>query len=488
MTSIRRAHGWKACLGSALWLFAACAGEPAASGAQTDMSAPAARAASAADTSAAATAPSDTRSVGLAGPVAGQPAPANGSPASQPEASASQPMASDAAPANQAESATEPASAGEGDSGWCAAKLTLDTRCTVCHNEQKVAGAPMSLETYEDLQAPAVSDSSRRVYELVQERIHDKQRPMPPQDPLTSEQIAGLDAWIAGGAAAGDDTACADNVLPEEPERSWPSNCDETYEVRAASKDSPNIIDAASETHPQVTIPAPWGDEEVQAIAWHSINDNVKVLHHWILYGPSREFLFGWAPGKDWNQPLPDDVGVYLPSGSLTLDMHYNNVTGTEAEADASGVKICVLKKEHFRPKTATITMALAQGLINIPPRAVDQDVTGVCTHAGDPVRLLSVSPHAHKYANHMKFSVEKANGMTIVMHDQDFNFNEQTTYALDPPVEVEAGDRIITTCTYTNESAATVTFGENTENEMCFNFAMYEPMGGLNCGGGFGF
>jgi hypothetical protein len=27
------------------------------------------------------------------------------------------------------------------------------------------------------------------------------------------------------------------------------------------------------------------------------------------------------------------------------------------------------------------------------------------------------------------------------------------------------------------------VTFGENTGNEMCFNFAVAEPMNGLNCG-----
>ena len=28
------------------------------------------------------------------------------------------------------------------------------------------------------------------------------------------------------------------------------------------------------------------------------------------------------------------------------------------------------------------------------------------------------------------------------------------------------------------------ITFGENTGNEMCFNFATYYPMGAMNCGG----
>jgi hypothetical protein len=130
--------------------------------------------------------------------------------------------------------------------------------------------------------------------------------------------------------------------------------------------------------------------------------------------------------------------------------------------------------------------MALSQALISIPPHSTDQDVTGTCTHSGAPIRLLSASPHAHKNAHHMKFTVEKKSGMSIVMYDASFDFNEQTTYALDPPLVIEDGDRIITTCTFSNESDRTITFGENTGNEMCFNFAMYEPKDGLTCGGGF--
>ena len=87
-----------------------------------------------------------------------------------------------------------------------------------------------------------------------------------------------------------------------------------------------------------------------------------------------------------------------------------------------------------------------------------------------------------------MKFTVEKAGGMRIVMHDMDFNFEEETTYALRPPVTVESGDRIITTCTFSNDSNQTFTFGENTGNEMCFNFALYEPKGALRCGPGISF
>jgi hypothetical protein len=372
--------------------------------------------------------------------------------------------------------------------GFCATKAVLDARCTVCHNEQKLAGAPMSLKTYADLQAPAVSDPTKKVYELVKLRVHDKKKPMPPQDPLTPQQLADIDAWVDGGALAGADPTCPDNAKPTEAKHEWPTNCDEVYKIYIAPKENPHVVEAGAETHPQIAVTPPWGNEEVQAIAWHSMNDNLKVLHHWILYGPQREFLFGWAPGKDYNEPLPDDVGVFLPSGNMNLDVHYNNVSGKTSEKDASGVEICALKKPHLRPKTATTTNALASALINLPPHSTNVDVTGTCTHTGEPVRLLSVSPHAHRFGQHMKFTVEKANGMSIVMHDMDFHFEEETTYALRPPVTVESGDRIITTCTFSNDSNQTVTFGENNGNEMCFNFALYEPKGALRCGPGISF
>jgi hypothetical protein len=174
-----------------------------------------------------------------------------------------------------------------------------------------------------------------------------------------------------------------------------------------------------------------------------------------------------------------------MPGSAMRLDIHYNNVQGSATEKDASGVEICALKKANFRPKTATTTNALSSYLINIPARATNSDVTATCTHSGQPFRLLSVSPHAHKNAHHMKFTVKKAGGMEIVMHDMPFNFEEQTTYPLNPPVEIQAGDQIITTCTFSNDTDRTITFGENTGNEMCFNFALYEPMGAIGCGPG---
>jgi hypothetical protein len=52
----------------------------------------------------------------------------------------------------------------------------------------------------------------------------------------------------------------------------------------------------------------------------------------------------------------------------------------------------------------------------------------------------------------------------------------------------VMPGDTLTTTCVYNNTTDNTVTFGENTENEMCFNFVTAWPLNQLvSSGGGLG-
>jgi hypothetical protein len=381
---------------------------------------------------------------------------------------------------------------------WCSVKGTFESRCTACHDGKQTAGAPMALKTYADLHAPAVSDKSKKVYQLVAKRIHDTAKPMPPQQKLSGDELHGLDAWIAAGAPEGADPSCSDEAASDTAAVSdatapaWPSNCDGIYKILShgdGGDATPYMVAAGQEIHPKLAVAAPWGDGPAQAIAWRAITDNAKVLHHWILYGSQREFLIGWAPGKDMSIPLPADVGMNMPGGMLTLDLHYNNLTGSADEGDNSGVEVCIVKGDNARPKTATVYQGFSTFQINIPPHAVNFDVSTTCSvTTTEPVTLISASPHAHTTATHMKFTLERASGETIVMHDAPFSFFEQGVYALDMPLTLGTGDKITTTCTYTNDTDKAITFGENTGNEMCFNFAVYYPMKALSCSGGGGF
>ena len=374
----------------------------------------------------------------------------------------------------------------EGAAAWCDVKRTFDTRCVACHDNQGSASAPMPLMAYAHTQAPAPSDPTRKVYELVGARVHDLVKPMPPQQPLTAAELAQIDAWVAAGGPAGEDPSCAGSAPVVTTPEEWPANCDATYTVLAHAPGAPGepfSVPGGQELHRDVVVPAPWGNESLQAIAFRPLTDNRKVLHHWILYGPKHEFLVGWAPGKD-NTVLPADVGMNLSGGTLTLNMHYNNLLGDQSELDQSGVEICALKPESFREHTAAVHTGFSRLLFSIPPRAVDYQVTGSCTATvNTPVTLFSASPHAHRLAHHMTFSVEKASGERIVMFDGRFDFEEQQVYPLSPLVTLETGDKVITTCTYDNTTDHEVRFGEDTEDEMCFNFASYYPMGALSCG-----
>jgi len=330
--------------------------------------------------------------------------------------------------------------------------------------------------------------------------MHDTKRPMPPQGSLTDAELKAVDAWIQVDVPGSDATKCATSSAQNEPDDAdeWPAECEEFYKLTAHDSTDPSQpyrFPANNEAHPQFVFDAPWGDEEVQALAMKPISDNRKILHHWILYQNvgGRAFLTGWAPGKDKREPLPDDVGLFLPSGkqSLRLDMHYFNLGAeTREEQDASGVEICVVKKPKFRAKTATVFMGFTSIGAGLPPvlapaNTVNHEVTATCTvNATEPVHLLTASPHAHKLATHMKFTA-KVGGKDVLLHDGPFAFEEQQSYALEDEVILNTGDTVTTVCSYTNPSAQNVTFGENTGNEMCFNFAIYYPMGALSCSGG---
>lgn len=375
---------------------------------------------------------------------------------------------------------------------WCAARQVIQDACVACHSKEPSSGAPMSLVSWEDLQADAKVTKGKKVYEVVKARIHDATNPMPPQRELSASELAAIDDWVAAGAK--NDTSCSDKSSADAtPPAPWPpAGCDQVYELRAGDNGQKAVIKAGTETHPQFYIDAPWGDEKVQAIAFRPITDNTKVLHHWIVYENSGvgAFITGWAPGQDDTRlkPLPDNIGIYLPTGkrALRLDMHYFNLQGTQDEQDASGVEVCVTKTP--RPVTAT-TFQNFSALPFIAPGA-DVDISGSCqVQLTEPVFLMASSPHAHTLATWAKLTVQRGD-QTIVLHDKAFRFEEQTATTFDPYFELKNGDVVTTTCHFKNDTTRLITFSESTTGEMCFNFTPYYPMGALSCAGAgaFGF
>jgi len=389
-------------------------------------------------------------------------------------------------PTGKADAGKEPTTPAAGEKSlFCDALAVFEKKCNSCHGDPLAAGAPMSLLTYADVSADAPTTKGKKVHEVVGTRVHDAKNPMPPGKPMGAEDLAPIDAWLEAGAPDSD-TACETKAAEPKPTAEWPpAGCDEMYKLQAGNG-SKVMVKVGEESHPQFVFDAPWGSNDVQAIAFRPITDNAAVLHHWILYSNTgnQAFISGWAPGQDESElsDTPADVGFFLPKGakSLRLDMHYNNLAGKEVQPDQSGVEICVTKNK--RKHTAATYMGFA-GIPFIAP-GQETDIVGTCNVAvTQPVFLMSQSPHAHQLATHMKLEL-KRDGKVTTLHDAPFAFDGQVATPFAEQVELKNGDQVITTCHFKNDTNQLVTFGEDTGNEMCFNFTTYYPMGALSCSG----
>jgi hypothetical protein len=194
------------------------------------------------------------------------------------------------------------------------------------------------------------------------------------------------------------------------------------------------------------------------------------------------QFIAGWAPGGG-NYVLPSDVGLELPKStdSMILQVHYHNVDHYTDANDASGVAFCT-----GAPRTHLAGIYTLGSLnIQIPPEAVNFDVTGHCgsgltAYLPEPVTAVAAFPHMHQLGTKFSTMIHRGSdtGTTATLIDvEHFRFDSQQMYALDPPVVVNPKDGLVTTCTYSNPTENTVRLGERTEDEMCFNFVLIYPI-----------
>jgi hypothetical protein len=380
----------------------------------------------------------------------------------------------------------------------CAVAQVLAAKCRTCHRRPPLFGAPMPLLTLSDTRAPAPSGQGL-VWESMRTKVTKGLMPPPttPTGPLTAAEKATLLDWLNSGAPAGAD-ACTPapdaGAPPSAPSGPSTLPCTPKHEFRAhgAAATDPFPVPVEANAYRCFTFPVPFTAGE-QAIAWAPIIDDARVIHHWILYGhknttmptgcgdTGRVFLMGWAPGGQ-NGMLPPDVGLELPDpGSwLTLEVHYNNSAKLTGAQDRSGVALCTT--DTPRPQEAGV-LTLGSIQIALPPDGAEHTVTsefpGTITRLlQDQLHVLWTSPHMHLTGTSFKTEIVR-NGQTIPLVDvPTWDFNSQRAYPQDPTkTQILPGDTLRTTCTYKNTTGAPIRFGENTENEMCFNFVAVYPI-----------
>jgi Copper type II ascorbate-dependent monooxygenase, C-terminal domain len=214
------------------------------------------------------------------------------------------------------------------------------------------------------------------------------------------------------------------------------------------------------------------------ARSYRVLDGNKNVIHHWLFYKniaavadgqvgfstgahPDGELVHGWAPGGS-NLYFDPDVGVEMPGDvGYTLETHHNN-TGTGAAPDNSGIEVCVTPTV---PKNVASLSWLGTDAIS------GTTATGTCEPTStEPIHIIGVQPHMHTKGIHMTGEITRASGKKEMLHDAPFDFQYQHSY--DANTILMPGDSIKTTCTYN----APTSFGEGTNDEMCYLFTLYYP------------
>ncbi len=211
---------------------------------------------------------------------------------------------------------------------------------------------------------------------------------------------------------------------------------------------------------------------------------NQKIVHHVIMYRettcsqpigtqarcssmpPSAEFMFAWVPGTQPTQ-FPDGVGMQLGGKDcLIMQVHYNNHNGGGTDLTKANIWY------DTTGSVSDIAHVVWTGTtaINLPPHSTNDSATGTCSISADS-RVIGTAPHMHTLGTTFVTNLHHSGATSCMIHIPHWDFSWQGAYIYKSPISLTAGDTLTTTCTWDNPKSTPVTFGEGTDNEMCFNF-----------------
>jgi hypothetical protein len=399
----------------------------------------------------------------------------------------------------------------------CAVAEIVTNKCTGCHQTTPKIGAPMPLMTHADFHAAAYTDKSKKIYEVIPTRLDPvdpaKRMPAPPLEGLTMPEKQTFNMWLSAGAPAMTGSAACPITIkeigavqePEPPGTVAPGGgsggahvtpieyndpemkCYKFQTHARGDKTKPWVQPGGSEQYINFDFKAPWEGTQYLRASKIANDPNSKVMHHWLLFKlnapvtdgaatagsgihPGGTLVHAWGPGASPIY-LDPDVGVALESTvGYQLEAHFNG-TGGGGE-DMSGAEICVTPKKP--EKLAELVWVGSDSIAGT-------SATGRCAPRGPfPIKIIAAQPHMHKLGSHMKVTVNRAGGMSEVIHDEAFAFDSQIYYKMD--VTLNQGDSMTTTCSYSGFAS----FGTSTTSEMCYFFSLAWPAGSLRAGSSF--
>lgn len=377
----------------------------------------------------------------------------------------------------------------------CDVDKVFADHCRKCHSDPTEFGALMPLVTMTDLHRAARSDKTRKVYELLPERVASDTRsmPPPPNPRLSDADRSVLSAWAAAGAPAR--TGATDCANKPPPPDDAGVKCTPDLSIGPAT---PFTMDAAAGDEyvcygVELSRPTP-----THVTAFSPRIDNTKIVHHVVMYeadaaysttptkcsaGGSLQWrmVMGWAPGGKGLE-LPPEAGFALKTTGVgtthyVVQTHYSNPQALAGQTDQSGFDLCTAPPRKYEADV----LAFGTQSINMPAGAAAYEkvcsITIPQQLAG--LHLFASMPHMHKLGTDMSTQL-LAGGPTGAASDlgtvAGWSFNSQAWIGIKDGVVTKANDVVKTRCAWSNTTGAPVKFGEKTSDEMCYSFTVYYP------------
>lgn len=358
----------------------------------------------------------------------------------------------------------------------------IERYCGSCHGARPDFGAPTSLLEHASL-LETRADGQRLVDHIAARLASGTMPPVgmprPPEAEL--DAIAG---WASCGAidvpeASGLVVSAPPFLAPE----TAPSGLETLDFVAGEYAVGPDVRDDYHCFVFDADVPS---DRFVRR--FEMVYDETRVLHHVVLLrDPERrampgdfdcydgsgmpagsQYLYAWAPGQDAIE-FPEGGLRVSPGERFIVQVHYNNGASLPDVRDSSGVRLYLGPPEG----TEYGMIAIGPTWFSVPARS-RRAVESRCTVREDS-RLFVGAPHMHLLGSEFHQSIRREDGTREPIVDlRGWSFETQLFYALG--TQLHRGDVITTSCTFDNTTSDTVTAGEDTTDEMCFDFAYVTP------------
>jgi len=185
--------------------------------------------------------------------------------------------------------------------------------------------------------------------------------------------------------------------------------------------------------------------------------------------GAANGMLTAWAPGM-LPVEFPEGHGLAVEEDQyLIAQMHYF-YAGPEADglSDQSGYAFNVADG----PVTPVFMAPVGNFGFSIPPGAADYSITDTFKNSFTDLKVLGMFPHMHDLGSYFDARIKHEDGTESCLVNGAWNFNNQMTYQFNEPAEFKLGDEVEFSCSWDNsEGTETITYGERTDEEMCFFF-----------------